>query len=65
RHTFATRLAATGKVSIFEISKLMGNSVTVCERHYAAYLPRTQEQWRGLLDSDLSSNPVAINPRKS
>jgi len=51
RHTWATRLAATGKVSIFEISKWMGNSVNVCERHYAAYLPESAQKAAGLLDS--------------
>jgi integrase len=49
RHTWATRLAATGKVSLFEISKWMGNSVAICERHYAAYLPESLERARWLL----------------
>jgi integrase len=51
RHTWATRLAATGKVSLFEISKWMGNSVAICERHYAAYLPEFSRKAAGLLDA--------------
>lgn len=50
RHTWATRLAATGKVSLFEVSKIMGNSVTICEKHYAAYVPGAHKRLAGLLD---------------
>ena len=50
RHTWATRVAATGEVSLFEISKLMGNSVTICEKHYAAYVPAAHRRLAGLLD---------------
>ncbi|MCZ6779240.1 MAG: site-specific integrase [Acidobacteria bacterium] len=52
RHTFGTRLAAAG-VSMFEVSKWMGNSVAVCEKHYAAYRPPTSGAGLGVLD-----NPV-------
>jgi hypothetical protein len=51
RHTWATRLAATGRVSLFEISKWMGNSVAICEKHYAAYLPESHQKAAGLLDA--------------
>lgn len=64
RHTWATRLAATGKVSIFEISKWMGNSVTICEKHYAAYLPGSMEKAAGLLDAPSAAGvapTVAVN----
>lgn len=57
RHTFATRLAATGRVSIFEIAKWMGNSVSVCEKHYAAYLPGSVERAAGLLDGPAVAAP--------
>lgn len=38
RHTFGSHLAKKG-ISLLKISKLMGNSVRVCERHYAGLLP--------------------------
>jgi integrase len=38
RHTFASHLAKKG-VSIFKIAKLLGNSVVICERHYAHLSP--------------------------
>ncbi len=34
RHTFATWLVRAG-VSLFKVSKLLGNSVEICQRHYA------------------------------
>lgn len=50
RHTWATRLAASGRASIFEIAKWMGNSAAICERHYAAYTPGAHERIAGVLD---------------
>lgn len=50
RHTWATRLAASGRASIFEIAKWMGNSAAICERHYAAYTPGALERIAGVLD---------------
>ncbi|HEV8335140.1 MAG TPA: site-specific integrase [Candidatus Polarisedimenticolia bacterium] len=50
RHTWATRLAQSG-ISVLEISKLMGNSVAICEKHYAAYLPGAHERLAGILDA--------------
>jgi integrase len=41
RHTFATKRAAEGW-SLFRIAKVMGNSVAVCEQHYAAYIDRSR-----------------------
>ena len=38
RHTFGTQLAQNG-VSLFKISKLMGNSPEICRRHYASLVP--------------------------
>lgn len=38
RHTFGSLLASKGE-SLFKISKLMGNSIQICEKHYAAMLP--------------------------
>lgn len=37
RHTFATQLAARG-TTLDKLAKLMGNSVAICERHYAAFV---------------------------
>jgi integrase len=62
RHSWATRLAATGKVSLFEISKWMGNSVAVCERHYAAYLPGSHEKSAGLLDGPAPERRQTVPP---
>jgi integrase len=38
RHTFGSHLAQKG-VSLYKISKLMGNSPEVCRKHYAALVP--------------------------
>ncbi|TSK05046.1 MAG: tyrosine-type recombinase/integrase [Geobacter sp.] len=38
RHTFGSQLAMAG-TALQKISKMMGNSVAICERHYAALLP--------------------------
>jgi len=38
RHTFGSQLAQKG-TSLYKISKLMGNSERVAERHYAALMP--------------------------
>jgi integrase len=40
RHTFGSHLAMKGE-SLYKISKLMGNSPQVCEKHYAALLPES------------------------
>ena len=40
RHTFGSHLAMRD-VSMFKISKLMGNSVAICERYYAALSPQS------------------------
>ncbi len=37
RHTFGTHLARNG-VSLYKISKLMGNSPEICRRHYASVI---------------------------
>lgn len=50
RHTMATRIMATGRVSMFELSRWMGNSVAVCERHYAAYVPDSFKRAAGIMD---------------
>lgn len=38
RHTFGSQLAQNG-VSLYKISKLMGNSPEICRRHYASLVP--------------------------
>jgi len=53
RHTFGTRLAKEG-VPLFDISQYLGNSVAVCERHYAKFMPGAHERVAGVLDR----NPV-------
>jgi len=40
RHTFGSHLAQRG-VSLFKISRLMGNSPDICRRHYAALVPES------------------------
>jgi len=42
RHTFGSHLAMQG-VSLYKISKMMGNSPEICRRHYAALLPESLE----------------------
>lgn len=44
RHTFASLLAQTGRVSIDQISALMGNTPEVCRRHYAHLIPEAVER---------------------
>jgi len=39
RHTFGSLLAQAG-VGLDKISAWMGNSPTVCRRHYAEFVPR-------------------------
>lgn len=38
RHTFGSHLAMKGE-SLYKISKIMGNSPQICEKHYAALMP--------------------------
>ena len=38
RHTFGSQLAQRG-VSLYQIATLMGNSPSICQRHYAALVP--------------------------
>ncbi|QEM67710.1 site-specific integrase [Geobacter sp. FeAm09] len=40
RHSFGSHLAMRGE-SLYKISKLMGNSPQICEKHYAALLPES------------------------
>jgi integrase len=40
RHSFGSHLAMRGE-SLFKVSKLMGNSPQVCEKHYAFLLPES------------------------
>lgn len=40
RHTFGSQLAQKGE-SLYKISTMMGNSPTICQRHYAALIPET------------------------
>jgi integrase len=63
RHTWATRLAATGRVSIFEVAKWMGNSAAICERHYAKYLPGAHDRVVGVLDGTPSKSAPPAAPR--
>lgn len=54
RHTFGTQLAQNG-VSLFKISKLMGNSPEICRRHYASLVP---EAMHG--EVDFQGNSIRI-----
>ena len=60
RHTWATRLTASGKASIFDVAKIMGNSVAICERHYAAFLPGAHAKLSGALDGQLGTRASAF-----
>lgn len=48
RHTFASEALAAG-VSIFQLSRLMGASVEVIERHYGHLVRESEDHLRGLL----------------
>ena len=43
RHTFGSQLAQKG-VSLYKISKLMGNSPEICSRHYARLVPEEMHE---------------------
>jgi integrase len=46
RHSFATHLASKG-VALFKVAKLMGNTVNICEKYYAAFF---QEENSDIVD---------------
>ncbi|HEV8699877.1 MAG TPA: site-specific integrase [Candidatus Polarisedimenticolia bacterium] len=52
RHTFSTRLAASGRFTVAVMAQMTGNTVDVFERHYLGALPQTAEAAAGALDSD-------------
>ena len=60
RHTFATRLVACGK-SLSLVARLMGTSVPICERHYAAFVTGEMQDVveMGLYDSENGGPPAA------
>lgn len=60
RHSFATLLAAKG-VSLDRIAKLMGNSVTICDKHYTVFVT---EDWTDEVDVGLYKDPNR-KPRSS
>ena len=43
RHTFGSQLAQNN-ISLYKISKLMGNSPEICRRHYAALVPELMQE---------------------
>ena len=58
RHTFATQLAARG-TTLDRVAKLMGNSVVICERHYAAFCTdeMTEAVQMGIYDKPSRKGP--------
>lgn len=52
RHTFCTRLAASGRFTVAAMAQMTGNSIAVFERYYLGALPQTAEAAAGALDSD-------------
>lgn len=63
RHTFGSHLASKGE-SLYKISKLMGNSPQICEKHYAALMPEClyQSVEFGETDPKLAPEPTAPTP---
>ncbi len=57
RHTWITRLAATGRFSPYEVADMAGNSPQVIERHYRAYFPMSRERAAGALDAPQAGAP--------
>ncbi len=43
RHTFGSQLAQKGE-SLYKIATMLGNSPTICQRHYAALIPETMHE---------------------
>ncbi|MBK8270600.1 MAG: site-specific integrase [Planctomycetes bacterium] len=43
RHTFGSQLAQKGE-SLYKIATMMGNSSTICQRHYAALIPEMMHE---------------------
>jgi integrase len=58
RHCFATRALAVG-ISIFELSRLMGASVTTIDRHYGHLAHGSEDRIRDLLDGDVIKRGAA------
>ena len=52
RHSFGTRLAASGKIpSTAALARIMGNSAAVCEKHYLAHIPGQHDGLAGAMDA--------------
>jgi integrase len=67
RDAFAVRLLERG-ASLYDVAKLLGITVQVCERHYAPYTKELQERGRRLVDqisfgngTDPSQSPVRVS----
>jgi integrase len=54
RHTFGARMAERD-VSMLKLSKIMGNSATICERFYAHLGPSSLHESVGRLDEDAAT----------
>ncbi len=61
RHTFATKLLARGR-TLAQVAKFMGNSVLICERHYAAYetAGKTEEVSMGIFGTEKPGGDLRI-----
>ena len=57
RHSFITRLAATGRFSPYEVADMAGNSPQVIEKHYRHHFPMNQERAAGALDAKSAGAP--------
>jgi integrase len=64
RHTFITRLAATGRFSTFEIADMTGTSPQMIEKHYRTYFPVAQERTAGVLDGGQTTIPRTVPPKE-
>ncbi len=67
RHTFATQLAMVG-ITLDKIAKMLGNSVLICERHYAAFVTEDMKDdvQMGIFTKPTGLKPTALRalPRK-
>jgi integrase len=64
RHTFASWLISSGKVSLAEVQALLGHSSPAMTQRYAHLIPGTGDNVRGALDglSNATSSPSATPP---
>ncbi|MDR1305529.1 MAG: hypothetical protein LBK76_09945 [Verrucomicrobiales bacterium] len=62
RRTFASLLASTGQVTLYEIAKWLGDTITVTEKNYAHLLPLSHRIDAGLQTPAIFDAPTPAAP---